>query len=68
MHQFKAWHGIWKLVVYGEKLSVDDEATEDFAREFPEFIAKEKLLSAKITQQDCSGISGQKQPWMLQMK
>ena len=42
-HHFKKRHGIKEICVHGEKLSGDQQAADDFQRDFEEFVLSENL-------------------------
>lgn len=54
--RFKQRHGIREIGLHGEKLSGDQQAADDFQREFEEFVSKEKLSFEQIYSADESGL------------
>lgn len=56
LHRFKKRHGIREIGLHGEKLSGDQEAADDFQRDFEEFVLSEDLSYEQIYNADESGL------------
>lgn len=56
LHRFKKRHGIREIGVHGEKLSSDQQAADDFRRDFEEFVLSEDLSYEQIYNADESGL------------
>ncbi|XP_054709228.1 jerky protein homolog-like [Uloborus diversus] len=57
LSRFKNRHGIREIGVYGEKLSSDKEAAENFKKEFKQFLMKENLSYEQVYNADESGLN-----------
>lgn len=56
LHRFKKRHGIREIGLHGEKLSGDQQAADDFQRDFEEFVLSEDLSYEQIYNADESGL------------
>lgn len=56
LHRFKKRYGIREIGLHGEKLSGDQQAADDFQRDFEKFVMSEDLSPEQIYNADESGL------------